>query len=698
MLEQRHGGRYNTNLSSLISLCLSLHLCITSNASDSAVSFLKIPALAFKTSPQVLPYVRPVVSRDVFLSLLGASFLHAIRLGPPSPIIDTDWAWPPIDRPSTPTAAERLSLAALSPCALLLSLAPFAMSETAVEPLGQRPDPVEEARDAAKEPSTDVYHNPLESSSRMGLAARAYAYRTGAAIAFGMGNMVPPVVPSPAKTIYFDSTLSAKYSGKDKIKADVWTPDRPRSLSRKSSRSSIRSNKSKSGKSKKNKGGDADAGAADGLDSLNPSLSRFESAVSVTDDETPAAAPQPVAKKRPSTISRLSSRLSTRSSKSLKSKSSLSLPNTPSAGAAATTDPMEQIPTMLTPQADPHARRPAVINFHGGGFVLGQATDDGRWAMAVMQALGAVVFSVEYRLAPSYPFPTPVEDCADAILQIWRRADEFWIDPDKIILSGFSAGGTLALASWTLLADYKRWGYDVRAQPSPSSDLAARASKSSLSDGDSGAAGERKDGAGADGAAAAAAAAAAADVPRPAGLMLFYPLLDWTQSRPRKRLTCAKPELTLPRNLTDIFDAAYLYPPEEIKAQLDNPLLSPGLLPDDLVDRLPPVQMCLCEYDMLLAEGRRFVDRLRARGREVGYRVVEGAKHAWDKPLPFSPPENLGVEYGEAVRVMAGWIGREEGNGSGEDLPPREVGGGATSCSNGAGEAAPRYGEHLEVS
>lgn len=538
------------------------------------------------------------------------------------------------------------------------------MSETAIEPLGQRPDPIEEARDAAKEPSTDVYHNPLESSSRMGLAARAYAYRTGAAIAFGMGNMVAPAVPSPTKTIYLDSTLSAKYSGKDKIKADVWTPDRPRVLSRKSSRSSVKSGKSKSGKSKKNRG---ESVVGDGLDSLNPSLSRFGSVVSVTDDEASANG-EPPGQKRPSTLSRLSSRLSTRSSKSLKStksKSSLSLPNTPSAGAP-NVDPMDQIPTMLTPQADPRARRPAVINFHGGGFVLGQGTDDGRWAMAVMQALGAVVFSVEYRLAPSYPFPTPVEDCADAVLQIWRRADEFWIDRDKIILSGFSAGGTLALASWTLLADHKRWGYGVREQP----DLAKGVSELSVSDdvpvgrdGGKIPSSEKDE--------AAARAERDPNVPHPAGLMLFYPLLDWTQSRPRKRLTCSKPELTLPRNLTDIFDAAYLYPPEEIKGQLDNPLLSPGLMPDDLIDRLPPVQMCLCEYDMLLAEGKRFVARLRERGKDVGYRVVGGAKHAWDKPLPFSPPENLGIEYGEAVRVMAGWIGREEGNGSGEELKER---------------------------
>ncbi|KAF3763122.1 alpha/beta-hydrolase [Cryphonectria parasitica EP155] len=421
------------------------------------------------------------------------------------------------------------------------------MSETAVEPLGQQPDPLEEARDAVSEPFTDVYHNPRESSSRMGLEARAYAYRAGASLAFGMGNMVSPAVPSPHMTVYLDSTFSKQYSGKDKIRAYVWTPDRPRMGSRKGSKES----------------------------------------------------------------------------------------------------------------ADPRSRRPAVINFHGGGFVLGQGTDDGRWAMAVMQALGAVVFSVEYRLAPGYPFPTPVEDCADAVLQIWRRADEFWIDRDRIMVSGFSAGGTLALASWVLLADYKRWGYEIKPDP----DLAKGMSELSVDDtGDDDTSAKGQDG------------KADPKVPQLAGLMLFYPLLDWTQSRPRKRLTCSKPEFTLSRTLTDLFDASYLYPYEEVKSQLDNPLLSPGLMPDDLLDRLPPVQLCLCEYDMLLAEGRRFYERLQARKKESGAREVEKAKHAWDKPsgLLYSPPESMGIEYGEAVRVMAGWIGREEGNGSGEDLSQRE--------------------------
>lgn len=537
------------------------------------------------------------------------------------------------------------------------------MSETAVEPLGQQPDPVQEAHDAVNEPSTDSYHNPLEDSSRMGLSARVYGYRYGASIAFGIGNMTSPAVPTPHKTIYLDSTFSSKYSGKEKFKAHVWTPDVPRALSRKGSRESIKSLKKEEKalrkeekRRRKIQKKEAKEGKVynDDPESLDPSLSRLSSKSSIlssTDDEAPTSST-----KRPSTLSRLSSRFSNRSSKSIsKTTSASSMSLAPSAhpsstaatpgSSAADVNPMDQIPTMLTPQADPRARRPAVINFHGGGFVLGQGTDDGRWAMAVMQALGAVVFSVEYRLAPSYPFPTPVEDCADAILQIWRRADEFWIDRDKIILSGFSAGGTLALASWVLLNDYKRQGYDLKPDPNLAADMA----KLSVED-DSGDVKEDP------------------NVPHPSGLMLFYPLLDWTQSRPRKRLTCAKPELTLPRNLTDMFDASYLYPPESIKAQLDNPLLSPGLMPDDLVDKLPPVQLCLCEYDMLLAEGKRFVSRLEGREKTVGYRVVKEAKHAWDKPLPFSPPANMGMEYGEAVRVMAEWLGREEGNGSGEDV------------------------------
>ncbi|WYZ34050.1 hypothetical protein EsH8_I_000326 [Colletotrichum jinshuiense] len=256
----------------------------------------------------------------------------------------------------------------------------------------------------------------------------------------------------------------------------------------------------------------------------------------------------------------------------------------------------------------PTGKVPAVINFHGGGFCLGQGTDDARWTGAVATALNAVVFSVSYRLAPAYHFPTPVEDSTDAILQIVARADEFRIDTSKVLLSGFSAGGTLALASWNILQDPDRWGYKFEFP-----------------------------------------------VPDISGMVLFYPLLDWTMTRPQKRVTCGRPDMTLPKSMTDLFDASYVYPPRP-RSERGDPRLSPGLMTDDMMDRLPPMHMCMCEYDMLLLEGQAFAERAKSRGRRITTRVVKAEKHAWDKPPPFTPKESVMVEYGEAIAAAKDWI------------------------------------------
>ncbi|KAI8631956.1 Alpha/Beta hydrolase protein [Xylariaceae sp. FL1651] len=253
-------------------------------------------------------------------------------------------------------------------------------------------------------------------------------------------------------------------------------------------------------------------------------------------------------------------------------------------------------------------KRPAVINFHGGGFILGQGTDDARWADALVSSLGAVVFSVNYRLAPGYPFPTPVEDCVDAIIQICKVADRYDIDTDRIMLSGFSAGATLATSSWIVLQDPERWKYEL---PSP--------------------------------------------VPKIAGLALFYPLLDWTLDRPQKRKACKRPDMTLSSGLTNLIDASYLHPPLPRRERNDI-RLSPGLMPDELIDRLPPVHLCLCEYDMLLAEGQLFAERLENRGKKISVRVVEGEKHAWDKPLPLGPKDTVSFEYDIAIAAIKSWF------------------------------------------
>lgn len=90
---------------------------------------------------------------------------------------------------------------------------------------------------------------------------------------------------------------------------------------------------------------------------------------------------------------------------------------------------------------------PAVVNFHGGGFTLGAGIDDARFARFVLERCNAVFISVNYRLAPEYPFPTAVEDGADALLYVIQNTDKLRVDPRRIATSGFLAGGNLVITS-----------------------------------------------------------------------------------------------------------------------------------------------------------------------------------------------------------------------------------------------------------
>lgn len=88
-------------------------------------------------------------------------------------------------------------------------------------------------------------------------------------------------------------------------------------------------------------------------------------------------------------------------------------------------------------------RYPVVVNFHGGGFTLGKATDDYVWILKVVETTNAVVVSVDYRLAPEHPFPTAVDDGVDALLYLESKADELSLDITRVVLTGFSSGGNL---------------------------------------------------------------------------------------------------------------------------------------------------------------------------------------------------------------------------------------------------------------
>ena len=89
------------------------------------------------------------------------------------------------------------------------------------------------------------------------------------------------------------------------------------------------------------------------------------------------------------------------------------------------------------------AGRPLVVYFHGGGFVFG-GLDMGNWMCSSVAAnVGAVVVSVDYRLAPSHIFPAAVEDCYAALAWAAANAAELGAT-GRIGVVGESAGGNLA--------------------------------------------------------------------------------------------------------------------------------------------------------------------------------------------------------------------------------------------------------------
>lgn len=96
---------------------------------------------------------------------------------------------------------------------------------------------------------------------------------------------------------------------------------------------------------------------------------------------------------------------------------------------------------------------PGLYFIHGGGMVLGTVAGEDPVATMLCDALGAVVVSVEYRLAPENPHPAPVEDCYAGLLWMTKNVDELGIDPDRVALYGGSAGGGLVIGTALLARD-----------------------------------------------------------------------------------------------------------------------------------------------------------------------------------------------------------------------------------------------------
>ncbi|MES0136217.1 alpha/beta hydrolase [Mesorhizobium sp. M0016] len=95
-------------------------------------------------------------------------------------------------------------------------------------------------------------------------------------------------------------------------------------------------------------------------------------------------------------------------------------------------------------QGAPSAGSPALLYLHGGGWVIGNLDSHDEICRWFANEAGAVVVSVDYRLAPEHKFPAAIEDCRAALAFMQSAADELGIDAARIAVAGDSAGGNLA--------------------------------------------------------------------------------------------------------------------------------------------------------------------------------------------------------------------------------------------------------------
>lgn len=319
-----------------------------------------------------------------------------------------------------------------------------------------------------------------------------------------------------------------------------------------------------------------------------------------------------------------------------------------------------------TPRSSSHSRplRPCVINFHGGGFTIGSGTDDSRWARWCTNetsttessrtdstpnktgaGLEAIFISVEYRLAPEYPYPTPTNDCIDATRYILDHPEELGIDVNKVFLSGFSAGGSLAVTTALALSPSHTTTTSSSTIPTPTTSTTSSpdANKTISSNSTN---------------------KLTSNPIR--GVVAFYPVLDFATPRSIKRNNAQTYAnsiggkggegkiVPLPGWMTKMFDTSYL--PPDINRM--DPMISPGLAPS--LEGFPDMHLILCGSDVLANEGREFGERLSERmgsegtGREVVMRTVAGARHGWDKP-PLPLQASVHEEYDAAIESMKRW-------------------------------------------